>query len=129
MSVKQKVKVPELPDDKGHFGPYGGIFVAETLIPALTPQPLIVGASLVATGLMSMIWNVITVSLRQRIAPDELLGRVNAGYRLFASGTMPVGALLGGPGMRTVNCRQAKGAVSEMLSLPNSARVSSVAAP
>ncbi|MCL2831123.1 MAG: tryptophan synthase subunit beta [Betaproteobacteria bacterium] len=27
---------PDLPDQKGHFGPYGGIFVAETLIPALT---------------------------------------------------------------------------------------------
>ncbi len=26
----------ELPDGRGHFGPYGGIFVAETLIPALT---------------------------------------------------------------------------------------------
>jgi len=25
----------DLPDDRGHFGPYGGIFVAETLIPAL----------------------------------------------------------------------------------------------
>lgn len=25
----------DLPDDKGHFGPYGGIFVAETLIQAL----------------------------------------------------------------------------------------------
>ena len=25
----------DLPDDLGHFGPYGGIFVAETLIPAL----------------------------------------------------------------------------------------------
>ncbi|MCB1957812.1 MAG: tryptophan synthase subunit beta, partial [Rhodocyclaceae bacterium] len=24
-----------LPDAQGHFGPYGGIFVAETLIPAL----------------------------------------------------------------------------------------------
>jgi hypothetical protein len=36
------------------------------------------------------------VSLRQRIAPDHLLGRVNAGYRLFAWGTMPIGALLGG---------------------------------
>ncbi|WP_408640026.1 tryptophan synthase subunit beta [Denitratisoma oestradiolicum] len=25
----------QLPDDRGHFGPYGGVFVAETLIPAL----------------------------------------------------------------------------------------------
>jgi MFS family permease len=28
--------------------------------------------------------------------PDQLLGRVNAGYRLFAWGTQPIGALLGG---------------------------------
>jgi tryptophan synthase beta chain len=26
----------DLPDDRGHFGPYGGVFVAETLIEALT---------------------------------------------------------------------------------------------
>ncbi|HIF54156.1 MAG: tryptophan synthase subunit beta [Methylococcales bacterium] len=25
-----------MPDEKGHFGPYGGIFVAETLMPAIT---------------------------------------------------------------------------------------------
>ena len=25
----------DLPDAKGHFGPYGGLFVSETLIPAL----------------------------------------------------------------------------------------------
>ena len=25
----------DLPDEKGHFGPYGGVFVAETLISAL----------------------------------------------------------------------------------------------
>ncbi len=29
------MKVGELPDEHGHFGPYGGIFVAETLIAAL----------------------------------------------------------------------------------------------
>jgi tryptophan synthase beta chain len=26
----------DLPDARGHFGPYGGVFVAETLVPALT---------------------------------------------------------------------------------------------
>ena len=36
------------------------------------------------------------MSLRQRIVPDHLLGRVNAGYRLVAWGTMPLGAALGG---------------------------------
>jgi len=43
-----------------------------------------------------MLWNVVTVSLRQRIIPDGLLGRVNSGYRLLAWGTQPLGALLGG---------------------------------
>jgi MFS family permease len=47
-------------------------------------------------GATVMVWNVITVSLRQRIAPDHLLGRVNSGYRLMAWGTMPLGAALGG---------------------------------
>jgi tryptophan synthase beta chain len=28
-------RVPDLPDERGHFGPYGGVFVAETLIAAL----------------------------------------------------------------------------------------------
>ncbi|MEP6679004.1 MAG: tryptophan synthase subunit beta, partial [Betaproteobacteria bacterium] len=27
--------VYDLPDERGHFGPYGGVFVAETLIRAL----------------------------------------------------------------------------------------------
>ncbi|GAB3520956.1 hypothetical protein [Arthrobacter monumenti] len=36
------------------------------------------------------------VSLRQRITPDRLLGRVNSGYRLVAWGTMPLGAAVGG---------------------------------
>ena len=43
-----------------------------------------------------MMWNIVTVSLRQRITPDQLLGRVNATYRLFAWGAMPLGAVLGG---------------------------------
>jgi tryptophan synthase beta chain len=28
-------QVRDLPDERGHFGPYGGVFVAETLIAAL----------------------------------------------------------------------------------------------
>jgi len=42
------------------------------------------------------LWNVITVSLRQTIIPDHLLGRVNSVYRFFAWGMMPIGALLAG---------------------------------
>jgi MFS family permease len=50
----------------------------------------------IVIGLCGVVWNVITVSLRQRIVPDHLLGRLNAAYRLLAWGTMPLGALLGG---------------------------------
>jgi len=55
-----------------------------------------VAASFFVAGAIGIAWNVITVSLRQRIVPDRLLGRVNAGYRLLAWGTMPLGAALGG---------------------------------
>jgi MFS family permease len=64
--------------------------------PAATTSPVLVGASLVVGGLGMMLWNVVTVSLRQRITPDRLLGRMNASYRLVGWGTMPIGALLGG---------------------------------
>ena len=67
-----------------------------TLIPVLTAQPLVIAAGMMAMGAGFMMWNIITVSLRQRITPDHLLGRLNATYRLFAWGVMPIGALLGG---------------------------------
>jgi MFS family permease len=50
----------------------------------------------VVSGVAIVLWNVVTVSLRQRITPDRLLGRMNASYRLVGWGTMPLGALLGG---------------------------------
>ena len=47
-------------------------------------------------GLVGVTWNVVTVSLRQAIIPDELLGRVNSVYRFLGWGMMPIGAALGG---------------------------------
>jgi MFS family permease len=48
------------------------------------------------TALLGIVWNVITVSLRQAIIPSRLLGRVNSVYRMFAWGMIPIGAALGG---------------------------------
>lgn len=45
---------------------------------------------------VGVMWNVITVSLRQAVIPSRLLGRVNSVYRFFAWGMIPIGALLGG---------------------------------
>ena len=95
-----------------------GGWAASTVSARLGPGPslwmtLIVGGlTSIITGLTSLwpvawvmqaffmfsavVWNVITVSLRQAIIPDRLLGRVNSVYRFFAWGMMPIGALVGG---------------------------------
>lgn len=65
------------------------------LVPGLSRNVVLVAASGLLTGAFS-IWNVITVSLRQRTIPDHLLGRVNSAYRLLGWGSMPIGAGLGG---------------------------------
>jgi MFS family permease len=70
--------------------------VGAGLVPALTADRWLVGASMVAFGLGVVLWNVVVVSFRQRVTPDHLLGRVNAGFRLLAWGTMPLGAALAG---------------------------------
>jgi MFS family permease len=44
----------------------------------------------------AILWNVITVSLRQTIIPEGLLGRVNSVYRFFAWGMIPIGSAIGG---------------------------------
>ncbi len=53
-----------------------------------------------AMGLVSAatgtLWNVITVSLRQSLIPDRILGRVNSVYRFLGWGMMPIGSALGG---------------------------------
>jgi MFS family permease len=69
---------------------------AALAVPVVTANAVLVGASMALTGVTIVLWNVITVSLRQRITPDRLLGRMNASYRLVGWGTMPLGALLGG---------------------------------
>jgi MFS family permease len=55
-------------------------------------------------GTAGVLWNVITVSLRQSIIPEALLGRVNSVYRFIGWGTMSIGAALGGA-LGTVSLR------------------------
>jgi MFS family permease len=64
--------------------------------PALTTNLWAIGALFAIGGAAISVWNVITVSLRQRVTPPRLLGRVNSAYRLLAFGTMPLGSAAGG---------------------------------
>ncbi|HZX01648.1 MFS transporter [Kribbella sp.] len=47
----------------------------------------------VLLGLGGTWWNVVTITLRQRIVPPELLGRVTAVYRMVAICAAPLGAV------------------------------------
>jgi MFS family permease len=62
----------------------------------LSPNAIVLGALLATTGFVTTLWNIVTVSLRQQIAPSELLGRVNSVYKMLGWGLIPLGALTGG---------------------------------
>ena len=65
-------------------------------IAAVTTIPLVIATAFLIGGLTNALWNVVAVSLRQRITPDRILGRINSSYRLVAWGTRPLGAAAGG---------------------------------
>jgi MFS family permease len=73
----------------------GGMAVVSAAI-GLSSHWLPVLALFAVTAMLGIIWNVITVSLRQAIIPPRMLGRVNSVYRFFAWGMMPIGAAIGG---------------------------------
>ena len=86
----------------GRLGPQRSVLTALALfpLPALviffTSNVWIVAIALFAEMFAAILWNVVTVSYRQRFIPDNLLGRVNAIYRFFGWGMMPVGAFAAG---------------------------------
>jgi hypothetical protein len=43
-----------------------------------------------------MVWNVLSMSIRQARIPNEIFGRVQGAWRTLVWGVIPVGSLLGG---------------------------------
>ncbi len=62
----------------------------------LAPNAPVLAALEVCNGFAVTMWNIVTVTLRQRIVPNDMLGRVNSAYRMIGWGLMPVGAVAGG---------------------------------
>jgi MFS family permease len=58
-------------------------------------------------GFAGEIWNVVSVTYRQSVTPDDMLGRVMASFRVIAYGAFPLGAVLGGLIASTVGLRAA----------------------
>ena len=72
------------------------VFALSDFIPGLFPKIWTVAASGIVMAIAGTTWNVITVSMRQRLIPTDLFGRVNSVYRFIGTGSTAVGALIGG---------------------------------
>ena len=72
------------------MGPIGAVIIGTT------SAWQVVWVVLLFQSFFSILWNTITVSLRQSIIPSNLLGRVNSVYRFFGWGSIPIGMFLGG---------------------------------
>jgi MFS family permease len=66
------------------------------LVSGLTSSFWVFWAMGLIMSISVVLWNVITVSLRQSLIPDRILGRVNSVYRFLGWGMMPIGSALGG---------------------------------
>ncbi|KHL01624.1 MFS transporter [Sinomonas humi] len=77
----------------------GAAVVLFPLALASGPGPLALGLLSAGEFIMSfgvIVFNVMQVSMRQRVCPPRLLGRMNASIRCLVWGVMPIGSLLGG---------------------------------
>ncbi|MEU4231587.1 MFS transporter [Nonomuraea sp. NPDC026600] len=63
---------------------------------AACPNPVTGALAWGGTGAGFAVWNVLSVTLRQREVPAELLGRVNSASRTLSMTAAPLGALAGG---------------------------------
>jgi predicted MFS family arabinose efflux permease len=60
------------------------------------PRLWVSAAATIAMAFGTTVWNTVTVSLRQRLVPPNLFGRVNSVYRWLVWGSISIGAALGG---------------------------------
>jgi MFS family permease len=70
--------------------------LVQDLVFIVVPNAVAIGLVIAITGAIGGAFNVVFGSLRQRIVPNHLLGRVMASFRIVSWGTLPLGALLGG---------------------------------
>ena len=66
------------------------------LVWIVVPEPILIGVILAVSSSFGGAFNVVFGSIRQRIVPNHLLGRVMASFRVISWGSLPLGALLGG---------------------------------
>ncbi len=72
------------------------MFALLDLLPGVFPNVVVVVLAGTLMSVFGTTWNVLTVSLRQRLIPPELFGRVNSVYRFIGTGSTAIGAVIGG---------------------------------
>ena len=72
------------------------VFTVADAVRAAVPTIAVVATMSIAVSLAGTVWNIVTVSYRQRVIPPELFGRVNSAYRFIGTGSIALGALVGG---------------------------------
>lgn len=76
------------------FGLTGMLVPLAVLVPSVA-LPLVVAAEFLQ-WLMLLVYAVNAVSLRQRLASDEMQGRLHATFAVLTRGAQPIGSVLGG---------------------------------
>ena len=71
-------------------------FTIASLLFGLFTVAAIAFVAAVISGLSDPTWNIVSATVRQRLVPDEIFGRMMTAYLFIAWGMRPVGALLGG---------------------------------
>jgi predicted MFS family arabinose efflux permease len=69
---------------------------ATHLVLATSRSAVLVGVVFLAFGVHGALWSIVSTSLRQRLTPAALLGRVSSSSLFLVAGGNCVGALLGG---------------------------------
>ena len=73
-----------------------GLAAAVDLALAAVPRPAMAAMTLAAVSFSFAVWNVLSITMRQRLVPAEFLGRVNAASRTLSMTAALTGTLSGG---------------------------------
>ncbi|MEO1060825.1 MAG: MFS transporter [Actinomycetota bacterium] len=71
-------------------------FGVSAVVLGLTQNVAIAALAVLLAGAGNPAWNVVSTTLRQRLVPDEVFGRMMTAYLFIAWGVTPLGAILGG---------------------------------
>ncbi len=78
------------------LGPFAGLCAAGVMLATLWfPSVQLVGASFFLFGVGPIIWTISTMTLRQAVTPNAMLGRVSALIMTATFGARPLGAAIG----------------------------------